>query len=61
METRYVSKYRHCDAKLVLKVTDNVECLQYKTESAADLKKIDKLNSLFLFLTTHGKDAKFGA
>jgi len=25
METRYVSKYRHCDAKLVLKVTDNLE------------------------------------
>lgn len=25
METRYVSKYRHCDAKLVLKVTNNLE------------------------------------
>ena len=25
METRYVSKYRHCDAKLVLKVTNDLE------------------------------------
>ncbi|KAL9394878.1 hypothetical protein Peur_014163 [Populus x canadensis] len=24
--TRYVMKYRHCDGKLVLKVTDNKEC-----------------------------------
>lgn len=25
MQTRYVVKYRHCDGKLVLKVTDNKE------------------------------------
>ncbi|XP_057532769.1 signal recognition particle 9 kDa protein isoform X1 [Amaranthus tricolor] len=27
--TRYSMKYRHCDGKLVLKVTDNKECLKF--------------------------------
>lgn len=27
VQTRYVMKYRHCDGKLVLKVTDNKEVI----------------------------------
>uniref|UniRef100_A0A7N0RAD8 SRP9 domain-containing protein n=1 Tax=Kalanchoe fedtschenkoi TaxID=63787 RepID=A0A7N0RAD8_KALFE len=42
MQTRYQTKYRRCDGKLVLKVTDNKECLKYKTNQAQDLKKLEK-------------------
>jgi signal recognition particle subunit SRP9 len=61
-------KYRHCDGKLVLKVTDDQtvrtslsihsspgsnpslpqQCLKYKASHAQVLKKIEKLNNLFL-------------
>lgn len=47
-KTRYVMKYRHCDGKLVLKVTDDQTCLKYKASPAQVLKKIEKLNNLFL-------------
>mmetsp|Transcript_10593 Transcript_10593/g.18032 ORF Transcript_10593/g.18032 Transcript_10593/m.18032 type:complete len:117 (-) Transcript_10593:279-629(-) len=46
--TRYVMKYRHCDGKLVLKVTNDRVCLKYQTDQATDVKRLDKLNSLFL-------------
>ena len=46
--TRYVSKYRHCDGKLELKVTNDRVCLKYVTDQQQDLKRIDKLNNLFL-------------
>jgi signal recognition particle subunit SRP9 len=42
--TRYVTKYRHCDGKLVLKVTDSVLCLKYRTDKLQDLNKFDRLN-----------------
>jgi len=42
--TRYVVKYRHVDAKLVIKVTDDRVCLKYKTDQAQDLKKLETLN-----------------
>ncbi|KAL6312702.1 hypothetical protein AAG906_008889 [Vitis piasezkii] len=48
--TRYVMKYRHCDGKLVLKVTDNRECLKFKTDQAQDAKKMEKLNNIFFTL-----------
>ena len=60
-------KYRHCDGKLVLKVTDDKtvlplsqlaipshliflprQCLKYKALHAQVLKKVEKLNNLFL-------------
>lgn len=65
-------KYRHCDSKLILKVTDDrtvgsavflvkicaavdvlaashvMQCLKYKASHAQSLKKIEKLNSIFL-------------
>ncbi|KAK7474690.1 hypothetical protein BaRGS_00034055 [Batillaria attramentaria] len=42
---RYVIKYRHCDGKLVMKITDNKVCLQYRTEHAQDIRKVEKLTS----------------
>ncbi|KAL6764303.1 signal recognition particle, SRP9/SRP14 subunit [Haematococcus lacustris] len=59
LDTRYCIKYRNCDGKLVLKVTDNRTCLQYKTDQQADLKKLERLNNLFLALTSKG-DATAG-
>ncbi|KAI8485401.1 Signal recognition particle protein [Branchiostoma belcheri] len=44
VKCRFVVKYRHCDGKLVLKVTDDQVCLQYRTEHAQDVKKLEKLN-----------------
>mmetsp|Transcript_17687 Transcript_17687/g.42659 ORF Transcript_17687/g.42659 Transcript_17687/m.42659 type:complete len:114 (-) Transcript_17687:65-406(-) len=49
-KTRYLVKYRHVEAKLVLKVTDDVVCLKYRTDQAQDVRKMDKLNALFLRL-----------
>eukprot|EP00887_Chlorella_sp_A99_P001547 scaffold8.g1547.t1 len=48
LTTRYVARYRRCDGKLVLKVTDDKTCLQFKTDQQTDLKRIEKLNRLFL-------------
>mmetsp|Transcript_862 Transcript_862/g.1020 ORF Transcript_862/g.1020 Transcript_862/m.1020 type:complete len:126 (-) Transcript_862:678-1055(-) len=55
LNTRYVTKYRHCDGKLVLKVTDDRVCLKFRTDQAQDLKRLDKLNQLFFMLTVHGE------
>lgn len=55
--TRYVVKYRHCEGKLVLKVTDDRECLKFKTDQAQDAKKMEKLNNIFFALMTRGPDA----
>ncbi|KAG6725460.1 hypothetical protein I3842_02G033200 [Carya illinoinensis] len=55
--TRYVMKYRNCDGKLVLKVTDNRECLKFKTDQAQDAKKMEKLNNIFFTLMARGPDA----
>ena len=46
--TRYVAKYRHVDGKLELKVTNDRVCLKFETDQQHDLKRIDKLNALFL-------------
>jgi len=46
--TRYVMKYRHCDGKLELKVTNDQVCLKFLTDQQQDLKRIDKLNNMFL-------------
>uniref|UniRef100_A0A7S4IUA7 Signal recognition particle 9 kDa protein n=1 Tax=Prymnesium polylepis TaxID=72548 RepID=A0A7S4IUA7_9EUKA len=47
-QTRYVMKYRHCDGKIVLKVTNDRVCLKYQTDQASDVKRLDKLNNVFL-------------
>jgi signal recognition particle subunit SRP9 len=49
-------KYRHCDGKLVLKVTDNKECLKFKTDQAQEAKKMEKLNNIFFTLMARGPD-----
>ncbi|XP_015926755.1 signal recognition particle 9 kDa protein [Parasteatoda tepidariorum] len=45
MKVRFSMKYRHCDGKLVIKITDNVACFMYMTEHTQDVKKIEKLTS----------------
>ncbi|KAJ0240277.1 Signal recognition particle 9 kDa protein [Hirschfeldia incana] len=54
--TRYGIKYRHCDGKLVLKVTDNKQCLKFKTDQAQEAKKMEKLNNIFFTLMAWGPD-----
>lgn len=39
---RYSMKYIHSKNQLLLKLTDNVKCVQYKTEAMPDLKKIER-------------------
>ena len=50
LQTRYSIKYRHCDQKLVAKVTDDVTCLQYKTDKLSDVKKLEQLNNILFDL-----------
>ncbi|KAL0390948.1 UNVERIFIED_CONTAM: E3 ubiquitin protein ligase DRIP2 [Sesamum calycinum] len=57
-KTRYVMKYRHCDGKLVLKVTDDKECIKFKTDQAQDAKKMEKLNNVFFTLMARGPEVR---
>ena len=43
-KVRYTMKYRHCDGKLVLKVTDDALCLKYQTEEGSELKRVEQFN-----------------
>merc|ERR1712137_995411 len=52
-KTRYVTKYRHCDSKLVLKVTDDTMCIKYKTDQISELKHLEELNLLFMRMATN--------
>ncbi|XP_017783521.1 PREDICTED: signal recognition particle 9 kDa protein [Nicrophorus vespilloides] len=46
-KARYTMKYVHSKNQLVLKMTDDVVCLQYKTEVQQDIRRIDKfINNL---------------
>ncbi|KAF2071417.1 hypothetical protein CYY_007261 [Polysphondylium violaceum] len=51
-KTRFSFKYRHVDAKVVLKVTNDRVNLKYQTDKENDFKRIDQLNNLFFGLTT---------
>lgn len=42
---RMVTKYKHADGKLVLKMTDDVVCVQYSTDQLQDVKRLEKLTS----------------
>ncbi|KAI9472169.1 MAG: signal recognition particle, SRP9/SRP14 subunit [Benjaminiella poitrasii] len=46
--TRYVHSFRRGDGDLVLKVTDDLTCVQYKTNQMADLKKFINLNNTLM-------------
>ncbi|OCT77548.1 signal recognition particle 9 kDa protein isoform X2 [Xenopus laevis] len=50
MKVRVVLKYRHCYGNLCIKVTDDVVCLQYRTDQAQDVKKIEKFHSQLMRL-----------
>lgn len=40
LKSRYVIKYSHSKGRLVLKVTDDRNTVQYKTDQQTDLKKV---------------------
>ena len=42
MKVRYSTKYNHSQGCMVMKMTDDVVCLQFKSEAAQDVKKMDK-------------------
>jgi len=48
VQTRFVVKYRHCDSSLVLKVTDDFQCIKYRTDQLQDVKKLEKLNGVLM-------------
>lgn len=45
MNVRYTMKYNHALGALEMKMTDDVICLQYKTDAAQDVKKMEKFVS----------------
>ncbi len=51
-QTRFVTKYRACDGVLVLKVTNDIACLKFKTDSSGDLRHLERLTSWFLSQST---------
>ncbi|GCC21396.1 hypothetical protein chiPu_0019866 [Chiloscyllium punctatum] len=50
LQVRVVIKYRHCAGLLSMKVTDDVVCLQYKTDQAQDVKKFEKFQNQLMRL-----------
>ncbi|ORY97696.1 signal recognition particle, SRP9/SRP14 subunit [Syncephalastrum racemosum] len=46
--TRYVSRFRHTDGQLILKVTDDQTVVQYKTDQASDLRKFTNMNAIMV-------------
>lgn len=48
MKVRFIVKYRHCDGKVQVKITDDQVCLQYLTEHSQDVKRIEKLTNLLM-------------
>jgi len=43
-DTRYCVKWKSSEGKLVLKITDNVTCLKFKTYSSIFLNRFEALN-----------------
>ncbi|THH29976.1 hypothetical protein EUX98_g4217 [Antrodiella citrinella] len=43
-KTRYVVKWRASEGKLVLKITDDLTCLKFKTHSSIFLNRFEALN-----------------
>jgi len=56
MKCRFVIKYGHVKGSLVVKLTDDKVCLQYRTEHAQDVKKIEKFTGQLMRLMA-SKDA----
>ena len=38
-----------------------LQCLQFRTDQAQDLKRLEKLNQLFFALTVHGETVELGS
>merc|ERR1719329_592482 len=47
LRTRFLSTYRHCDSKVVLKVTNDRVCLKYRSNQANDVKLVEKFSQSF--------------
>uniref|UniRef100_A0A0N5AZN2 Signal recognition particle 9 kDa protein n=1 Tax=Syphacia muris TaxID=451379 RepID=A0A0N5AZN2_9BILA len=45
---RFVTKYDHKKGKMILKMTDDVVCLQYSTDQVQDLKRLEKLTATLM-------------
>ena len=45
---RFTMKYRHCDSKMVLKVTNNNLVVKYMSDQVQDGKKLEKLNAMLM-------------
>ncbi|CAI4232389.1 unnamed protein product [Auanema sp. JU1783] len=45
---RLVSKYNHRDGKMIIKVTDDVVCLQFSTNQMQDVKRFEKLSATMM-------------
>mmetsp|Transcript_25756 Transcript_25756/g.89699 ORF Transcript_25756/g.89699 Transcript_25756/m.89699 type:complete len:144 (-) Transcript_25756:83-514(-) len=60
LRTRLWHKYRHDDGVLVIKVTDDVQCLKFRTELASDLKNLEIITTWFLSAATGLDDAGAG-
>ncbi|XP_054285091.1 signal recognition particle 9 kDa protein-like [Macrosteles quadrilineatus] len=53
LRARYSLKYNHSRSSLSVKMTDDVTCVQYKTEVAQDVRKIEKfINNLMRHMTS---------
>ncbi|KAG8234190.1 hypothetical protein J437_LFUL007350 [Ladona fulva] len=48
MKIRYTMKYNHSQRYLSLKMTDDVVCLQYKTDIMQDMKRIEKFINVLM-------------
>ncbi|XP_067941366.1 signal recognition particle 9 kDa protein-like [Watersipora subatra] len=44
IKCRYVMKYVHSEGKFVVKLTNDVVCIQYRSDLASDLKKMEKFS-----------------
>jgi len=42
MKARYVMQYDHKEGCLKMKMTDDVVCIQYKTDAAQDVRRLEK-------------------
>ncbi|EDS31923.1 Srp9 [Culex quinquefasciatus] len=49
-QCRFTMKYTHQKNQVVLKLTDNVKCVQFKTEVLSDLKRIEKFSGNLMWL-----------
>eukprot|EP01064_Diplonema_japonicum_P029498 TRINITY_DN4796_c0_g1_i1.p1 TRINITY_DN4796_c0_g1~~TRINITY_DN4796_c0_g1_i1.p1 ORF type:complete len:117 (+),score=19.03 TRINITY_DN4796_c0_g1_i1:99-449(+) len=50
VNTRYSMKFDRSGCNVVLRVTDDKTCVSYRTTEASDMRRVEKLNTLFLFM-----------